>query len=266
MDDPDHPLQMRILVAVEAVDGRKGIDSLARLCREKLQADPFSGCLIFFRSRSRTSIGGFWSMTARGVLVGAEAVVRRAVCLVAEAGRPSRRIPCWRIRHSYCWRPAIRIRKPRQCGTKSVKTKHLLSSAFFSGMLLLCRKRGATARTGDRQRADCVLAGVHSGPSRQQPVEVVASTLCEALGWKQPNGALRDVVCRGLLLIAGAGRPDPVAARCVATSAGRTARSDHARQPSRSSTTPLAMPLESVGPGRRCNSCGERPTSRFCIV
>jgi hypothetical protein len=33
--------QMRILVAIEAVDGRKGIDSLARLCQEKLQADPF---------------------------------------------------------------------------------------------------------------------------------------------------------------------------------------------------------------------------------
>jgi hypothetical protein len=29
--------QMRILVAVEAVDGRKGIDSLARLCQERLQ-------------------------------------------------------------------------------------------------------------------------------------------------------------------------------------------------------------------------------------
>ena len=25
--------------------------------------------------------------------------------------------------------------------------------------------------------------------------------LCEALGWKQANGALRDVVCRGLLLV-----------------------------------------------------------------
>ena len=25
--------------------------------------------------------------------------------------------------------------------------------------------------------------------------------MCEALGWKQPNGALRDVVCRGLLLM-----------------------------------------------------------------
>lgn len=34
--------QMRILVAIEAVDGRKGIDSLARLCQENLQVDPFS--------------------------------------------------------------------------------------------------------------------------------------------------------------------------------------------------------------------------------
>ena len=37
--------QMRVLVAVEAVDGRKGIDSLAALCRQKLDADPFSGCV-----------------------------------------------------------------------------------------------------------------------------------------------------------------------------------------------------------------------------
>jgi len=35
--------QMRILVAIEPVDGRKGIDSLARLCEEKLAADAFSG-------------------------------------------------------------------------------------------------------------------------------------------------------------------------------------------------------------------------------
>ena len=32
--------QMRILVAIESIDGRKGIDSLAQLCREKLDADP----------------------------------------------------------------------------------------------------------------------------------------------------------------------------------------------------------------------------------
>ncbi len=48
--------QMRILVAIEAVDGRKGIDSLARLCQEKLEEDPFSGCLFVFRSRRGTSI------------------------------------------------------------------------------------------------------------------------------------------------------------------------------------------------------------------
>ena len=48
--------QMRVLVAIEAVDGRKGIDSLARLCQEKLAEDPFSGCVFVFRSRSGTAI------------------------------------------------------------------------------------------------------------------------------------------------------------------------------------------------------------------
>jgi transposase len=48
--------QMRVLVAIEPVDGRKGIDSLARLCREKLAEDPFSGCVFVFRSRGGTAI------------------------------------------------------------------------------------------------------------------------------------------------------------------------------------------------------------------
>jgi len=48
--------QMRILVAIEAVDLRKGIDGLAQLCREKLDADPFSGHLFIFRSRRATAI------------------------------------------------------------------------------------------------------------------------------------------------------------------------------------------------------------------
>jgi len=47
---------MRILVAIESVDLRKGIDGLAQLCREKLGADPFSGCLFIFRSRRATAI------------------------------------------------------------------------------------------------------------------------------------------------------------------------------------------------------------------
>src|SRR5882757_9564808 len=64
--------QIRILVAVEAIDGRNGIDAIAQLCREKLNADPFSGYLFIFRSRSGTAIRvlqydgqGFWLATKR---------------------------------------------------------------------------------------------------------------------------------------------------------------------------------------------------------
>jgi hypothetical protein len=48
--------QMRVLVAIEPVDGRKGIDSLARVCQDKLAEDPLSGCVFVFRSRSGTAI------------------------------------------------------------------------------------------------------------------------------------------------------------------------------------------------------------------
>ena len=48
--------QLRILVAVEAIEGRKGIDSLAQLCREKLNSAPFPGCLFIFRNRRARAI------------------------------------------------------------------------------------------------------------------------------------------------------------------------------------------------------------------
>ena len=61
-----------ILVAVEAVDFRKGIDSLAELCRSKLHTDPFSGSVFVFRSKRATAIKilvydgqGFWLATKR---------------------------------------------------------------------------------------------------------------------------------------------------------------------------------------------------------
>jgi len=38
--------QMRILVAIDAQDFRKGIDGLARICRDVLDADPFSGWMF----------------------------------------------------------------------------------------------------------------------------------------------------------------------------------------------------------------------------
>lgn len=64
--------QMRILVAVEPVDGRKGIDGLAALCKQRLAEDPFSGCIFIFRTRSGASIRllaydgqGFWMAQKR---------------------------------------------------------------------------------------------------------------------------------------------------------------------------------------------------------
>ena len=59
--------QMRILVAVEPADFRKGIDGLARTCREVLRRDPFSGCVFVFRNRRGKAVKvlvydgqGFW--------------------------------------------------------------------------------------------------------------------------------------------------------------------------------------------------------------
>jgi transposase len=47
---------MRILVATEPVDFRRGIDGLAALCRQHLEQDPMSGCAFVFRNRSGTAI------------------------------------------------------------------------------------------------------------------------------------------------------------------------------------------------------------------
>ena len=59
--------QMRILIAVEAVDFRKGIDGLAGVCRNIIRVDPFSGYVFVFRNRRSTAIKilmydgqGFW--------------------------------------------------------------------------------------------------------------------------------------------------------------------------------------------------------------
>lgn len=59
--------QMRILVAIDAQDFRKGLDGLARVCRDVLESDPFSGWVFVFRNRRHTALRllcydgqGFW--------------------------------------------------------------------------------------------------------------------------------------------------------------------------------------------------------------
>ena len=58
---------MRILVAVEPIDFRAGIDGLARACRQRLHVDPFVGTVFVFGNRARTAVKilvydgqGFW--------------------------------------------------------------------------------------------------------------------------------------------------------------------------------------------------------------
>ncbi len=59
--------QLKVLVACEPVDFRKGIDSLACVCWQQFQLDPFLGTLFVFRNRSGTALKllvydgqGFW--------------------------------------------------------------------------------------------------------------------------------------------------------------------------------------------------------------
>ena len=58
---------MRILLATQTVDFRKGIDGLAAVCRNILDKDPFSSYVFVFSNTRKTSIKilvydgqGFW--------------------------------------------------------------------------------------------------------------------------------------------------------------------------------------------------------------
>lgn len=59
--------QMRIFVAIEPAEFRRGIDGLGRVCREALATDPLSGAVFVFRNRRATAVKllaydgqGFW--------------------------------------------------------------------------------------------------------------------------------------------------------------------------------------------------------------
>jgi transposase len=64
--------QMRILVAIEPQDFRRGIDGMARVVQQTLESDPFSGAVYVFRNRKATSVKilvydgqGFWLCNKR---------------------------------------------------------------------------------------------------------------------------------------------------------------------------------------------------------
>lgn len=59
--------QQKLLLAIESVDFRCGIDGLVALCKSKLTVDPFSGIVFVFTNRKHNAIkllmydgNGFW--------------------------------------------------------------------------------------------------------------------------------------------------------------------------------------------------------------
>ncbi len=90
------------------------------------------------------------------------------------------------------------------------------------------------------------LIATHPEANRRQ----LSLRLCEAWGWRQANGALRDMVCRGLLLeLARAGHLElPSATHVHRNPTVRRATSGQAVAPLLLDTTPLEVPLRALRP------------------
>ena len=100
--------QMKILVAVEPVVFRRGIDGLARLCQETLRHDPFVGAVFVFRDRKATAMKllrydgqGVWPCHERLSLgrfpwwpsaaeAGARSLAAHQLAVLLSAGAPTR--------------------------------------------------------------------------------------------------------------------------------------------------------------------------------
>src|SRR3984957_11240729 len=91
------------------------------------------------------------------------------------------------------------------------------------------------------------LIAQHPGANRRQ----LSLRLCEEGGWRQANGALRDMVCRGLLLgLARAGHLELPSATHMQRnpSARRATVGTQASLPLLLDTTPLEVPLRALRP------------------
>jgi transposase len=109
--------QMRVLLAVAPADFRKGIDGLARLCRDALGQDPMNGVVFGFRNRRATAVKllvyaghgywlcqlrlstgrlGWWPSAAGGRSVQALASHELGVLLAGGDPRRAPGLPVWR--------------------------------------------------------------------------------------------------------------------------------------------------------------------------
>lgn len=77
--------QLKILLACQPVDFRKGIDSLVALCKGTLAQDPFTGTLFVFRNRPGTALK-LLVYDGQGLRALPQAILTRPSSLVAPSG------------------------------------------------------------------------------------------------------------------------------------------------------------------------------------
>ncbi|MBM3493278.1 MAG: hypothetical protein FJX72_02990 [Armatimonadetes bacterium] len=68
-------------------------------------------------------------------------------------------------------------------------------ASYIAVMDVVFKHRGRELTTADVQSIRDLIAA-HPGASRR----ALSAKLCTAWGWTQPNGTLRDMVCRSLML------------------------------------------------------------------
>jgi transposase len=48
--------QSKIFIAIQTIDGRKGINGLVATCRQKLNYEPLNGAMFVFRNKNKSTI------------------------------------------------------------------------------------------------------------------------------------------------------------------------------------------------------------------
>lgn len=262
--------QMRLLLAVEPVDFRKGIDGLVEVCRQRLNTDPMSGALFVFSNRRRRALKilmydgqGFWLCQKRlsqgsfgwwptGEQNPTFGLDVHQLQLLLWNGNPAN------AQVAPLWRPIAPTAEPEQ----KMRPKGSRSSAFLIRHdLMQCefayrgRQVSATEIEFIRQ-----LIADHPALSRRR----LSAKLCQAWNWVQPNGQPRDMVARSLMLeLHRAGHIQlPARRMCPPNNAA------HHRPPMRYLGTelpPLECSLAQLG-ALRFGKCGARPRKHSLAV
>ena len=102
--------QHRLILKIEYIDFRKGLDALIGLCRHKLE-DPFTGTIFAFRNRKGTGVKllvydgtGFWlchKRFSKGKLrywphTQSQKICATTMAIILNQGQPTQMAPAWR--------------------------------------------------------------------------------------------------------------------------------------------------------------------------